>query len=365
MGTQAGERLQHSPSQSVEQLEDGSFVTRSWLEIMATTTGHDMVAECYVTNEVMDNDFIAFAHVIEILRPPGEPSISGVSHNSPVQHLTCSTQAGNPPASLAWYMGQQMMDSHYQVQGDMVMTTITFVPTDQDKEVTCEASNEALNEPRRKTVVIDVESETSTSQSTTKDALKDNEKTNKESDKDPIDLVGNLSILRNATEGSDTSDYRSENSNMINSKDNDAVVNVNSLDLNNSNDDLGTIGHHLKSEITESSTIPDKHSITISGQNSGLKDKALENIGDRKKDHSEIPTDAVYIPSQKHVSNAKFIKTSVEMTEVNKTDENNKPLLENNTEPLPASSTMNTSCQHKYSFSSLFFSAILVVVSST
>ena len=65
--TQAGERLQYSPSQSVEQLEDGSFVTRSWLEVMATTTGHDMVAECYATNEVMNNDFIAFAHVIEIL----------------------------------------------------------------------------------------------------------------------------------------------------------------------------------------------------------------------------------------------------------------------------------------------------------
>ena len=67
--TQDGERLQYSPSQSVEQLEDGSFVTRSWLEVMATasTTSHDMVAECYATNQVMDNDFIAFAHVIEIL----------------------------------------------------------------------------------------------------------------------------------------------------------------------------------------------------------------------------------------------------------------------------------------------------------
>ena len=54
-----------------------------------------------------------------------------------------------------------MMDSHYQVQGDMVMTTITFVPTHQDKEVTCEASNEALSEPIRRTVVIEVKSDTS------------------------------------------------------------------------------------------------------------------------------------------------------------------------------------------------------------
>ena len=73
--TQAGERLQYSPSQSVEQLEDGSFVTRSWLEVMATTTGHDMVAECYATNQVMDNDFIAFAHVIEIMSKYTLPSL--------------------------------------------------------------------------------------------------------------------------------------------------------------------------------------------------------------------------------------------------------------------------------------------------
>ena len=65
--TQAGERLQYSPSQSVEQMEDGSFVTRSWMEVMASSTGHDIVVECYATNQVMDNDFIAFAHVIEIL----------------------------------------------------------------------------------------------------------------------------------------------------------------------------------------------------------------------------------------------------------------------------------------------------------
>ena len=64
--TQAGERLQYSPSQDVEQLEDGSFVSRSWLEVMATK-GHDLVAECYATNQVMDNDFVAYAHVIEIL----------------------------------------------------------------------------------------------------------------------------------------------------------------------------------------------------------------------------------------------------------------------------------------------------------
>merc|ERR1711936_731568 len=40
----------------------------------------------------------------------------------------------------------------------MVLTNITFVPTDQEIEITCEVLNEALSEPIRNTVVIDVKS---------------------------------------------------------------------------------------------------------------------------------------------------------------------------------------------------------------
>ena len=64
--SQAEERLQFSPNENVEQLEDGSFVTRARLEV-AAGKGHDLVVECYGTNEVMGSDFQAFAHVIDIL----------------------------------------------------------------------------------------------------------------------------------------------------------------------------------------------------------------------------------------------------------------------------------------------------------
>jgi hypothetical protein len=30
--------------------------------------------------------------------------------------LTCSTEAGHPPAKLAWFRGHHMMESHYKVQ---------------------------------------------------------------------------------------------------------------------------------------------------------------------------------------------------------------------------------------------------------
>ena len=64
--SQAEERLQFSPDENVEQLEDGSFVTRARLEVVAGKA-QDMVVECYGTNEVMGGDFQAFAHVIAIL----------------------------------------------------------------------------------------------------------------------------------------------------------------------------------------------------------------------------------------------------------------------------------------------------------
>ena len=64
--TQAEERLKFSPDESVEQLEDGSFITSSRLSLVASK-GHDLVVECYGTNDVMGNDFQAYAHVIEIL----------------------------------------------------------------------------------------------------------------------------------------------------------------------------------------------------------------------------------------------------------------------------------------------------------
>ena len=64
--TQSAERLNFSPDENVEQLEDGSFVTSAILEVVAGK-GHDLVVECYGTNDVMGGDFQAFAHVVDIL----------------------------------------------------------------------------------------------------------------------------------------------------------------------------------------------------------------------------------------------------------------------------------------------------------
>jgi len=50
-----------------------------------------------------------------------------------------------------------MMDSLYELSGDLVKAQITFVPHHKDTELRCEASNEALNQPISKTIVIAVQ----------------------------------------------------------------------------------------------------------------------------------------------------------------------------------------------------------------
>ena len=71
------------------------------------------------------------------------------------QHLNCSTNDGRPPAQLSWFRGSEMMDSHYTVEGDTVSAVITFVPSHtSEEELTCEASNDALSEPIRNTITI-------------------------------------------------------------------------------------------------------------------------------------------------------------------------------------------------------------------
>ena len=57
----------------------------------------------------------------KISDPPGVPQIYGLESGEAVSSgtsckLTCTTEAGHPPAKLAWFRGHHMMESHYKVQ---------------------------------------------------------------------------------------------------------------------------------------------------------------------------------------------------------------------------------------------------------
>merc|ERR1712025_626331 len=142
--------------------------------------------------------------------------------------------------------------------------------------------------------------------------------------------------------GSEEIDNEVIDSNAYIDKNSDQVISTNAVDSSDSMIFLDTTEHYLDNEILE---IGD----TNFEQSSRAVFKKSEKVVDKSENHSETPEDAVYVPSQKHLSNTQFVKTSVEVTEATKSDENNKLKVESNTEPVLAPHTMNYSMQNKYS----------------
>lgn len=132
----------------------------------------DVVVECLASNpEFYDGDMVAYAHLVEILYPPGVPKIFGWPKGAPIttgdaHKLTCTSLAGNPPARLNWYRGSSMMESHYSLNGDIVRAEVTFVPRTEDNgsELRCEAVNEAVNQPFVNSITIDVQDRVTTTE---------------------------------------------------------------------------------------------------------------------------------------------------------------------------------------------------------
>ena len=83
---------------------------------------------------------------------------------------------------------------------------------------------------------------------------------------------------------------------------------------------------------------------------------------ERKEDYSETPTEAVYVPHQKQLSNTQSLKSNVEVTEATKTKEKDEQKEENETNPLKASQTMNSAKQTQFSFFSLCLTILIAEV---
>jgi len=155
--TQDHHILQPAHHATVEQMEDGSFITMSVLDMVAAN-GQEMIVECFASNVIMKGDSRAYAHVIQILSPPGQPKISGLIPYSTIQDLTCSAMSGSPPANLTWYKGQEVMFSNFMLEGDFVTSHIR-IGLSENTEITCEALNEAVDVPIKGTVMIEIDSD--------------------------------------------------------------------------------------------------------------------------------------------------------------------------------------------------------------
>jgi len=137
----------------------------------------DFVVECLAHHQEIGKDAIAVAHVVKVFYPPGRPQISGQSmglRNGSYQQLTCSSESGNPPATLVWLKdGLVMPESSstvYSTEGATVTSQLEFVPSydnDHGSTLTCQASNAAVSSPLTDSVVLEVHTTTTTTTTTT------------------------------------------------------------------------------------------------------------------------------------------------------------------------------------------------------
>ena len=55
------------PEVDVDQMDEGSFVSKSQLNLTAKSASKSLLVECYGSNDVMGDDMQVFAHTIQIL----------------------------------------------------------------------------------------------------------------------------------------------------------------------------------------------------------------------------------------------------------------------------------------------------------
>ena len=180
----------------------------------------------------------------------------------------------------------------------MVTAHITFVPSEYNVEVTCEASNEALSEPVRNSLVIGSNSESSTFETLT---VKENDEIVYEYYHNEDDYLEEYIYEHNVTV------VEAEH-------EEDAAANEESVNIQDSESDLDSNVNYSENEIADTEAVHDKQSKT------NFEDNTFENVSDTKEDHSETSTDAVYVKTQKQLSNAQFIKTVTVTEETKKED---------------------------------------------
>jgi hypothetical protein len=103
---------------------------------------------------------------IEILStdPPGPPKIQGLDEGEVLtagnlKRLTCTSIAGNPLATLKWYVGDKELNSIYVTRDNYASAEVSFVPkwTDNGAQIRCEASNLAMPKPEIALRKLDVD----------------------------------------------------------------------------------------------------------------------------------------------------------------------------------------------------------------
>ncbi|XP_039278760.1 nephrin [Nilaparvata lugens] len=142
--------------------QEGGWITTSNTTAVVVPDKRALVVICHGLNMQLTENVVS-THTINVLNPPGAPTITGVEAGKPltagkVTKLSCTSLGGNPLATLTWYKNDKKIPSQTKEAGISVQSEIQILTnvTDNEAIYKCEATNPATEIPLIATVTLSV-----------------------------------------------------------------------------------------------------------------------------------------------------------------------------------------------------------------
>ncbi|XP_040568180.1 nephrin isoform X2 [Lepeophtheirus salmonis] len=131
----------------------GGWITVSNISVKVEENKKNKIVSCHVLNSEL-NDVKTKSQILSVIYPPGTPTIQGLSFDDvliagKLKRLKCTSMAGNPPPTLRWYRGKELLHSRTVITDQFASAELEFIPARKDNlgDLRCEAINSALRFP--------------------------------------------------------------------------------------------------------------------------------------------------------------------------------------------------------------------------
>uniref|UniRef100_A0A0A9W594 Nephrin n=2 Tax=Lygus hesperus TaxID=30085 RepID=A0A0A9W594_LYGHE len=157
-----GRQVRNATQRTVSAPEGGWITTSNTSAVMAPEQ-RSLVVLCHGLNKQLTENVVT-THTINVLYPPGPPTISGYVKGTHIaagtlQKISCISSGGNPLATLTWYKNDKKIPSTIKTAQDKSISaevTILANVTDNEAIYKCEATNPATEIPLFETIQLSV-----------------------------------------------------------------------------------------------------------------------------------------------------------------------------------------------------------------
>ncbi|XP_059086903.1 synaptogenesis protein syg-2-like [Tigriopus californicus] len=141
----------------------GGWITHSNITVSLGPSDRNKMIICNGLNSEL-NDIKSESRMLSVIYPPGTPKIQGLGDEDVLtagvlKRVTCTSLAGNPLATLKWFLNDRPLESFDSTKDNYASAELEFVPRNADNgaSLRCEASNAALTDPLSATKHVKVQ----------------------------------------------------------------------------------------------------------------------------------------------------------------------------------------------------------------